>query len=199
VGSERSSGLSIVLMGIAIETVLSSFGSLLILYLPTETSIALSEWLAGSLFQANWTVIAAFTPLFVLSLAAIFVLGPAMATYDLGSEMAMALGEPVGRSRPLILLTAVVLSSAAVTAVGPLVFLGVLAPHIAGFLSPAVARARLFLSALMGGILVLIADALTRGLGGSLPMPLGLSLTMVGVPLFIIALRLQALRKLQSH
>jgi iron complex transport system permease protein len=30
-------------------------------------------------------------------------------------------------------------------------------------------------------------------------MPLGLSLTMVGVPLFIIALRLQALRKLQSH
>ena len=81
----------------------------------------------------------------------------------------------------------------------PLVFLGVLAPHIAGFLSPAVARARLFLSALMGAILVLIADALTRGLGGSLPMPLGLSLTMVGVPLFIIALRLQALRKLQSH
>ncbi len=199
VGSERSSGLSIVLMGIAIETVLSSFGSLLILYLPTETSIALSEWLAGSLFQANWTVIAAFTPLFVLSLAAIFVLGPATATYDLGSEMAMALGEPVGRSRPLILLTTVVLSSAAVTAVGPLVFLGVLAPHIAGFLSPAVARARLFLSALMGGMLVLIADALTRGLGGSLPMPLGLSLTMVGVPLFIIALRLQALRKLQSH
>ena len=81
--------------------------------------------------------------MFVLSLAAIFVLGPAMATYDLGSEMAMALGEPVGRSRPWILLTAVVLSSAAVTAVGPLVFLGVLAPHIAGFLSPAVARARL--------------------------------------------------------
>lgn len=199
VGGERSSGLSIVLMGIAIETVLSSFGSLLILYLPAETSIALSEWLAGSLFQANWTMITAFTPLFVLSLAGILLAGPAMATYDLGPEMAMALGEPVARSRPVILVFAVVLSAAAVTAVGPLVFLGVLAPHIAGFISPAIARARLFLSGLMGGILVVAADAMTRGVAGGLPLPLGLSLTMVGVPLFIIALRLQALRKQQSH
>ncbi|WP_299812473.1 iron ABC transporter permease [uncultured Roseibium sp.] len=199
VGGERSSGLSIVLLGIAVETVLSSFGSLLILYLPTETSIALSEWLAGSLFQANWSVIAAFTPLFVLGLVGSLLAGGATSAYDLGTEMAQALGEPVARSRPLILLFAVVLSAAAVTAVGPLVFLGVLAPHIAGFLSPAVGRARLLLSGLVGGMLVVAADALTRGIAGGLPLPLGLSLTMVGVPLFIIALRLQALRKLQSH
>ncbi|KZM50938.1 iron ABC transporter permease [Labrenzia sp. OB1] len=199
VGGERSSGLTIVLLGIAVETVLSSFGSLLLLYLPTETSITLSEWLAGSLFQANWSVIAAFTPLFVLGLVGSLLAGGATSAYDLGTEMAQALGEPVARSRPLILLFAVVLSAAAVTAVGPLVFLGVLAPHIAGFLSPAVGRARLLLSGLVGGILVVAADALTRGIAAGLPLPLGLSLTMVGVPLFIIALRLQALRKLQSH
>jgi len=199
VGGERSSGLSIVLMGIAVETVLSSFGSLLILYLPTETSIALAEWLAGSLFQANWNVIAAFAPLFALSIAGILLAGRATAIYDLGTDMAQALGEPVARSRPVLILFAVILSAAAVTAVGPLIFLGVLAPHIAGFISPAVGRARLFLSGLMGGILVVAADALTRGLAGGIPLPLGLSLTMVGVPLFIIALRFQALRKLQSH
>ncbi|SHM95125.1 iron complex transport system permease protein [Roseibium suaedae] len=199
VGGERSSGLSIVLMGIAVETVLSSFGALLLLYLPTETSIALSEWLAGSLFQANWSIIAFFVPLFAASVVAAFLLGPAMAAYDLGTNMAMALGEPVRQSRPLVLLAAVVLNAAAVTAVGPLIFLGVLAPHIASFLSPAVARARLFLSGLMGGILVIAADALTRSTDGALPLPLGLALTLVGVPLFILTLRLQALRKLQSH
>lgn len=199
VGGERSGGLSIVLMGIALETVLSSVGSLLLLYLPTETSIALSEWLAGSLFQANWSLIGAFAPLFLLSIAGILLIGRAMAIYDLGEDMAMALGEPVARSRPLVLLFAVLLSSAAVTAVGPLVFLGVLAPQIAGFLSPAVGRARLFLSALMGGILVVAADVLTRGLASDLPMPLGLALTLIGVPIFILALRLQALRKLHSH
>jgi|GEM_PF-511234 len=199
VGRDRSTGLSIVLMGIAIESVLSSFGSLLILYLPTETSLAISEWLAGSLFQASWPIIAAFTPLFLLSIAGIVLIGSALAAYDLGTEMAMALGEAVAVSRPVILLLAVLLSASAVTAVGPLVFLGVLAPHLASLISPAVARARLFLSGLMGGILVVAADAVARGLAGDIPMPLGLSLTMIGVPLFIVALRLQALRKRDLH
>ncbi|MDZ5699765.1 iron ABC transporter permease [Chelativorans sp. M5D2P16] len=199
VGSERSSGLAILLMGIAIESVLSSVGSLLILYMPTETSLALSEWMAGSLFKANWSTIATFAPLMVLSIVGIFLTGRALSAYDLGNEMAMALGEPVGRSRPVILVFAVLLSTAAVTAVGPLTFLGVLAPHLAGFVSPAVSRARLFLSALMGGILVIAADALTRGLVGDVPLPIGLSLTIIGVPLFILALRLQALRKMQTH
>lgn len=199
VGSERSSGLAILLMGIAIETVLSALSSVLLLYTPAETSYALSDWLAGSLFHADWPGILAFAPLFLLTPVGIFFMGRALSVYDLGNEMAMALGEPVGRSRPLILGFAVVLSSAAVTAVGPLTFLGVLAPHLAGYVSPAVGRARLFLSAAMGGILVVAADALTRGIGADIPMPIGLALTLVGVPLFIIALRLQALRKMQSH
>lgn len=199
VGGARTTGLAIVLMGIAIETVLSSFGALLLLYLPTETSIVLSEWLAGSLFQASWTLVTAFMPLFLLSLAGVLFIGRALTAYDLGGDMAMAIGEPVARSRPLLLLFAVILSAAAVTAVGPLMFLGVLAPHIAVFLSPATGRSRLLLSGLMGGILVVAADALTRSLAAGVPLPLGLSLTLIGVPLFILALRFQALRKLQSH
>ncbi len=199
VGGERSSGLAILLMGIAIESVLSSFGSLLILYTPSETSIALSEWMAGSLFQANWSAIAAFAPLLLVSVVGIVLTGRALSAYDLGNDMALALGEPVGRSRPLILAFSVLLSAAAVTAVGPLTFLGVLAPHLAGFVTPAISRARLLLSALMGGILVVAADTLTRGLVSDIPMPIGLALTLVGVPLFILALRLQALRRMQSH
>ncbi|MBB2972791.1 iron ABC transporter permease [Mesorhizobium sp. RMAD-H1] len=199
VGGERSSGLAILLMGIAIESMLSSVGSLLILYMPPEASLALSEWMAGSLFKASWPTIAIFAPLILLSIAGIFLFGRALSAYDLGNETAMAIGEPVGRSRPVLLAFAVLLSAAAVTAVGPLTFLGVLAPHLAGFISPAISRARLFLSALMGGILVIAADAMTRGLVGDIPMPIGLSLTIIGVPLFILALRFQALRKMQTH
>lgn len=198
-GGERTSGLAILLLGIAIESVLSSLATLLLLYTPTETSYALSDWMAGSLFQANWSDIGSFLPLFGASVLGIFWVGRALAVYDLGNELAMSLGEPVGRSRPLILGFAVLLSSAAVTAVGPLTFLGVLAPHLAGFISPAVGRARLYLSALMGGILVIGADTLARASLTTVPLPIGLSLTVIGVPLFIIALRLQALRKQQTH
>ena len=43
------------------------------------------------------------------------------------------------------------------------------------------------------------ADTLARSMIGDLPLPIGLGLTLIGVPLFILALRLQALRRLQLH
>lgn len=199
VGRERSSGLAILLMGIAIESALSSVSSVLLLYTPTETSLSLADWMAGSLFQASWPIILVFAPLFAVSLLGIFLIGRALAVFDLGNEMAMALGETVKRSRPLVIVFAVILSSASVTAVGPLTFLGVIAPHLATFVSPAVGRARLFLSGLTGGILVVTADTLSRGLVADTPMPIGLALTLIGVPLFILTLRLQALRRTNIH
>ncbi len=195
VRGEHSNGLAVLLMGIAIETVLSSVSSVLILYTSSDTSYSLARWLAGSLFQASWHLISVFTPLFLLSLAGIVVLGRRLSTFDLGNEVAMTLGEPVAFSRPAILIFAVLLSASAVTAVGPLMFLGVLSPHLATLICPATGRARLFLSGLMGGILVIVADAITRSLISDIPLPVGLSLSLIGVPLLIIGLRIQALRK----
>ena len=90
------------------------------------------------------------------------------------------------------------MSSTAVSAVGPLTFLGVLAPHLASFVSPATGRARLILSGLTGGALVVAADCLVRGLPSTFSLPIGLGLTLVGVPLFMITLRLRTLRRLQA-
>lgn len=199
VGGARSGGLAILLMGIAIESVLSSFSAFLLLYTPAEISHALTEWMAGSLFQANWGGVVWYAPLTAFSLIGIFLIGRTLAAYDLGNEVAMAIGEPVGLSRPLMLFFAVLLSSAAVSAVGPLTFLGVLAPQLVSFLSPSIARARLLLSAITGGLLVVAADTLTRGLAADVPLPIGLSLTVIGVPLFIVALRLHALRRFNAH
>lgn len=195
VGRNRAGGLAIILMGIAVETTLSSVTSVLILYTPPETSLALSAWLAGSLFHSSWATVAAFAPWLLLSLPAILMIGRRLPSYDMGDQMAMALGENVALSRPLILIVAVLLTSAAMTAAGPLMFLGIMAPHLAGFVSPASGRARLVLSALMGGFLVVGADTLTRTLGSDLPLPVGLGLMIVGAPLFIIALRLRNLRR----
>lgn len=194
----NAGGLAILLMGIALETTLSSVTSILILYAPPETSHGLSEWLAGSLLRSDWPAIAGFAPWFALSLPVVLLLGPRLRTFDMGDTMAMALGEEVRRSKPFILVAAVLLSSASVTAVGPLVFLGILAPHLAGFLTRAAGRARLALSALMGGLLVIAADILTRTATGGVAVPTGLAIVIVGAPLFIVALRLRALRQSRS-
>jgi iron complex transport system permease protein len=193
-GGDQASGLAILLMGIAIETILSSVSSILLLYASRETSQALAEWMAGSLFHASRAVMVGFAPWFALSLLGIIVTGRSLARYELGEELAAALGEPIARSRPLVLVVAVLLSSASVAMVGPLTFLGVLAPQIVRFITPATARTRLVLCGLVGGTMVIAADGLTRGLTSEMALPIGLALTIIGVPLFIITLRLQALR-----
>ena len=197
VGWEQADGLAILLMGIALETTLSAVASLLILYTPPETSYALSDWLAGSLFGASWPIISAFAPWFALSLPVILLAGPSLKSFDLGDEAALALGENVRRTRPAILLAAVLLTSASVTAVGPLIFLGVIAPHIADAVSRSTGRARLGLSALVGGLLVVGGDTLTRSVTSGVALPTGLAITIIGVPLFIATLRLRALRTVQ--
>ncbi|RNF35306.1 FecCD family ABC transporter permease [Paracoccus methylarcula] len=199
VGRGGAGGLALLLMGIAVETMLSSVTQILILYSPPDMSYALSNWLAGSLSGADPAAVLALLPWFLFSLGMAVWLGRSLSTYDLGQDLAMSLGENVNRSRPLILVVSVLLSSAAVTAAGPLAFLGVMAPHLAGFLSPASGRPRLILSGLMGAVLVIAADMLTRSVSGELALPLGLSLTLVGVPLFVISLRLRALKTLSNR
>lgn len=199
VGTKQGSGLAILLMGIAIESLLSAITTILILYTPEDMSQAIAEWFAGSLFDASLTSLTQFLPWFMLSLIAILVTGRILKTYGLGEHMAMAIGEPVRYSQPAILLVSVFLSSASVTAVGPLVFLGVMAPHLAGFLSPATGRARLVISGLVGGLLVVAADALIREYAHGFTLPIGIAITVLGVPLFIISLRIRALRKIPKN
>lgn len=199
VGRQHANGLAIVLMGIAVETTLSSVTAILLLYTPAETSVALSTWMAGSLFYSSWDAIAGFVPWFIASLVALLLTGHVLRTYDLGDHMAMALGENIRRSRPLVLLVTVMLTAAALTAVGPLMFLGIMAPHLMNFIAPSTGRIRLVLSGMMGGLLVVCADTLTRTIAGDIALPVGLSLMMIGIPVFIITLRLRHLRRVRAY
>ncbi|MFB2532063.1 FecCD family ABC transporter permease [Paracoccus sp. p4-l81] len=198
-GGTGTDGLALLLMGIAVETTLSPLTAMLVLYLPPETSYAVSSWMAGSLFQATPATIAALAPWCLVSLPVVAVLGRVTRVQDLGDAMALSLGAPLGWAKPAILVAAVLLSSAAVTAVGPLAFLGVMAPHLGGAISRASGRMRLVLSGLTGGVLVIAADTLTRASPTHFALPIGLSLTLIGVPLFILALRLRALSRLSPR
>lgn len=187
--------LAILLLGLAVETTLSALTSIVILYAPTDLSFAVSVWLAGSLTAASWSALAAMLPWLVLALPLLFVAGPMLRLLELGEDRAQALGLGLGGARLTVLVATVVLTSAAVTVTGPLVFLGIMAPHVASFLRPASGRARLVLSGLVGGGFVVAADALSRALGTEIGLPIGLCLTLLGVPLFIAILRLRSLRR----
>lgn len=189
-----ASGLALVLMGIALESALSAVTGILLLYAPAEASLSLSRWLAGSLDQASGRAVLALLPWIVASLLVLPALGRRLRSHEMGDALAQALGEDVRRSRVLVLLTAVVLTSVTLPAVGPLMFLGIMAPHLARALSPAAGGMRLLLSGLMGALLLVGADCLTRSVVSAGTLPVGLSLVLIGVPLFLLVLRLRKLR-----
>ena len=194
-GRNNTGGIAILLMGIAVETALSSVTATLLLYTPQEVSYALGIWLNGSLFYSSWDNAIEFSLWFAFTIAMIVVLGKSLKAFDLGDQMAMSLGEPATYSKPVILIVAVLITSACVAQVGPLAFLGVLAPHLASFISKATGKSRLFLASMMGGTLVVLADMITRTSATDMYLPIGLTIVMIGAPLFILSLRLSSLRR----
>ncbi|MGY0587817.1 MAG: FecCD family ABC transporter permease [Paraglaciecola chathamensis] len=192
VGKGTKTGIEILLMGIALDTVLSSINGVLLLYTPPETSYSVSAWLSGSLFQASEENLLSLLPWLLISVPAAVLVGRSLSRFELGEDMAAALGEPTRLTRPVILIVAVTMSSVAVSAVGPITFIGILAPHLVGRICPLSGQVRLWLSGLMGALLVIGADLMTRLLSADTPVPLGLSLIVIGVPIFLVMFRLRA-------
>lgn len=107
----------------------------------------------------------------------------------LGSVTAQALGVAVTPVRLLILLLASVLTAMATLTVGPLSFVGLMAPHLARMLGFSRVIPQLCCSALIGGILMLLADWAGRMILFPNQVPAGLLATFIGAPYFIYLLR----------
>jgi len=111
-----------------------------------------------------------------------------LAILPLGGEQAVALGVPLGRSRLLLLLLAAVATAAATLIVGPLTFVGLMAPHIARWLGARRPLPALLGSAAVGAGLMAAADWLARTAMFPLQLPTGLVGSIIGAPFLMVLL-----------
>ncbi|EKA29043.1 iron-hydroxamate transporter permease subunit, partial [Yersinia enterocolitica subsp. enterocolitica WA-314] len=109
----------------------------------------------------------------------------------LGSVTARALGVALAPSRLAILLLAAIMTAAATLTVGPLSFVGLMAPHMARMLGFRRAIPQLFITAILGGLLMVFADWCGRMLLFPNQIPAGLLATFIGAPYFVYLLRKQ--------
>ncbi|SQC93951.1 Iron(III)-hydroxamate import system permease protein fhuB [Cedecea neteri] len=107
----------------------------------------------------------------------------------LGGEAAQALGVALSRSRISILVLAAGLVATATLCVGPLSFVGLMAPHMARMLGFRRAMPQLIVAIAIGAGLMLVADWLGRSLIFPFQIPAGLLATLCGAPYFIWLLR----------
>lgn len=184
----------LVLAGSAIALALTSLSTLLLLLYSQET-IGLYAWASGSLGQLGLDAVTQMAPVVALGVGGLLLLARRLDIMSLGDDTATVLGVPVGRTRLLGVLLAVLLSAAAVTVAGPVAFIGLCAPalvRLVGARVPGLLRHRVLvpMAALAGIVLVLGADVVLRivlGGQGGVEVPTGLVTSLVGAA-FLVAL-----------
>ncbi|TNE75998.1 MAG: iron ABC transporter permease [Gammaproteobacteria bacterium] len=177
----------VVLAGIAITSLATALTTGLLLVSGAEAS-ELYYWLAGSLMGRGWLQLQMVLPWLLLPLFALLVMQRPFRLLQLDDDLAQAMGLAVGRWRLVFLLLALLLAAALVAFTGPIVFIGLVAPHIARRMIGNQIQHWLPLSALLGGLLLLAADILARQLAFPQELPVGMLTALIGAPWLIYLL-----------
>ncbi|CAM5299562.1 iron ABC transporter permease [Frigidibacter albus] len=175
----RAEGYRLVLVGIGVGSLLAGVNTVLLVMGDLDQAIAAQLWLAGSLNTRTWSHVGAVA-------AGVGLLAPVLLSHarrlsllEMGDDTAAQLGVPVERTRFVLVLAAVGLTSVATAAAGPIAFVALAAPQLARRLTRS-SGVPLVASALMGGVLLLGADLIGQRLSFSLTLPVGLMTGLLG-------------------
>lgn len=171
------------LSGVAVSLTFASMTEFLILTWPVGINTALLA-LVGSLWARGWSYVPqmmALIPLLILALP----LAKALDLIGLGDDAARSLGVNLRQTRLFAIGLGVLLTGVAVAIVGPLSFVGLVSPHLARRLLGGAHLRLIPASALIGAIVVILSDAIGRGLIPPTEIPAGILTPIIGAPYFL--------------
>jgi iron complex transport system permease protein len=184
----QTNAVRMVLTGVMISAIFRSLTSLILLVNQNATN-GILMWLIGSLNGVTWSSWDTIWPWALVAIPLGIGCAGAANALHLGDDIASGLGVRVERTRLLLLVVAVLLTAVAVSVVGALAFLGLIAPHISRRLVGNDARRVFPLSAIMGASILIVADILARSLTRVVALPVGAVMALVGAPFLIYLLR----------
>lgn len=144
-------------------------------------------WLMGSLASVHHSTLLTFVVPMGLGIFGLIVMGKYLDVLSFGEEEAKSLGLNTTRIRILVIIFASLVSALSVSLGGMIGWIGLIIPHIARFLIGPNNRFLLPICALIGAIFLIVVDDIARLLF-SVELPIGIITSLIGIPLFIIAL-----------
>jgi ABC-type Fe3+-siderophore transport system permease subunit len=177
------------LVGVAISALFQAVVSALLSSGDSRGDLLLN-FILGSTYYVEPGAAYAAAAIALLSLVLGPLLGRWIDTLALGAATATSLGVPVPRARAAVLVLAALLTAAATLLVGPLSFVGLVAPHIARYSGARKAATQIGVAALVGALLMGFAEWLGRQIAFPQEMPAGLVATLIGGP-YLVALMLR--------
>ncbi len=175
----------VVLFGIALVFTFNALVSMMQFIASEDTLQGLVFWTMGSLARASWEKLGVLTAAFVVLIPFSMLSSWKLTALRLGEDRAISFGIDVRRLRLTTLLRISILSALAVAFVGPIGFIGLVAPHIARMMFGEDHRYYLPASALIGALVLSLASVASKNLIPGVIIPVGIVTSLVGVPFFL--------------
>jgi len=176
--------MSYVLAGVIISTGLSAAITLMI-YFNAQDYHLIMKWMFGSFADIPWSNV---KPLVVGTIAPILIIfgfAKKLNIMLLGEEQAKYLGVDVGKLKKGLMVLIAVLAAFCVAYCGVIGFIGLIIPHVCRMAVGGDHRLLIPTSALIGALVLLIADIFCKTIAAPSELPIGAVVAVIGVPFFL--------------
>ncbi|HDR7784797.1 iron ABC transporter permease [Bacillus sp. FSL M8-0063] len=190
IGSATSGGLTpmrLTIAGAVMAALLHSLSSGVAIYYDLSQDLAF--WYAGGVAGVKWEHLKFLVPIILITIVFATVLGRSISLISMGDDVATNLGVKTNRTRILGMIIVVILAGVSVSAVGSIGFVGLVIPHIARKLVGVNYRLIIPMSALLGAMLLVLADLGARTVNPPKELAIGIMVALVGVPFFLYIAR----------
>jgi iron complex transport system permease protein len=181
----RTSVATMLLAGIALNA-LCGAGVGILTYISDDVALrSLITWSLGSLSSSSWTVVSVVTPFVLVSAWLLRFEAKNLNLLLLGESEAFHLGVDLRRLKLKVILLSALTVGAAVGFTGLIGFIGLVVPHIIRLLWGPDHRTLLPASAILGAVVLLFSDVLSRTLVSPSELPIGIVSAFLGAPFFL--------------
>lgn len=179
--------VKLALAGVALGMFLSSLSSAIGLYF--NVSKNMSFWYAGGLSNIDWSMVRILLYAGIPGLLMVLFIAKALNVLSLGEDVSKSLGISLNVIRVCGVVAVLLLTGGSVAVSGAIGFVGLVVPHICRMMIGNDHRLLLPVSALFGGVLLLLADVGARFINPPYETPVGVVTALIGVPFFLYLVR----------
>ena len=171
--------LRLLLAGVVVGVVLGAMTHLVLLFSPDSLQ-AMQAFMLGSTAFVGWTSTLLMAGVWLVCGLAAWLLARVLDGLSLGDATALSLGLPIAPLRAALVAVLALATGTAVAQTGLIAFVGLAAPHLVRSLVKTTHAHWMLLSSLVGGVLLMAADTLARGLIAPQELPVGVLTAVLG-------------------
>lgn len=178
----------LILVGIAISSGLGALSLFISLKMDAADFEMAAVWINGSIWGANWKYIISIIPWLLVLVPIIISKSFVLDLFQLEEDSVKSLGVSTEKEKGVLLLAAIGIVSACVSVSGSIGFVGLLAPHIAKTLVGIHHNRVIFVSGLVGMLLLIASDFIGKTIFSPVELPVGIVISIIGIPYFVYLL-----------